>query len=331
METNCSYGETKSPAVGARWQPPEFVVRERRMGRAEDVDKRRRRYLCSHDVPRTLCLECAGLTEHGAEEWNKNRTTERRIRPLYHKLGKYTGVKISGADRSLISRRAGSVEMGKISEWYECRNCNIVKEVAKGTKVTLCLRCNGTLAPTAEPFQSFQFSPEIGSGAETHNYAAAGPSDKCVSKEAGIISDLFCDCNNRFQPGGSGYLRTPLDAARKARRAEAPEWLDRRADFIRNLRPTRSARAEQILSAFYLEEKTDTQISPLVGWAKDSVKKERASLIREGNNFFRSLAADNPPRPAIDEKVRPAIPRAEDRTPDVDSRHSKTCCLAFQV
>jgi hypothetical protein len=125
--------------------------------------------------------------------------------------------------------------------------------------------------------------------------------EKEISHEDALLSDLFTDPNSRFQEGGTGYLRIPLDAPRTDRRADAPEWLDCRESFLRTLRKPRAERAELILQGFYVEEKTDEQIAEAVGWAKDSIKKERKHLINEGNNFFRVSAAKHPPSPAITE------------------------------
>src|SRR4029077_16277352 len=115
--------------------------------------------------------------------------------------------------------------------------------------------------------------------------------------DAAIARALFSDPNSRFQRGGTGYLRVPLDEARIMRRLAAPDWLDRRGDFIRTLKASRAARAEQILSAFYIDGKTDMQIAQIIGWRKHSVKSERVALIRKGNAFFHASGSDAPLAP----------------------------------
>jgi hypothetical protein len=114
---------------------------------------------------------------------------------------------------------------------------------------------------------------------------------------------LFSEPNNRFQGGGTGYLRIPLDAPRKTR-ADAPPWFECRASYFRTLRTRRAVRAEQILSEFYACAKTDAQIAGTLGWKKDSVKKEREELIRRGNRYFQNLTrVEHPPKPAINEEA----------------------------
>ena len=78
-------------------------------------------------------------------------------------------------------------------------------------------------------------------------------------------------------------------------RADAPEWLDRREDFFNTLKASRAARAEQIFSEFYLGNKTDRQIAEALDWGKDSVKNERAVLVRQGNRFFGIPGGQIPP------------------------------------
>jgi hypothetical protein len=105
------------------------------------------------------------------------------------------------------------------------------------------------------------------------------------SDEVNKIKDLYFDPNSRFQKGGTGYLRIPLDEPRNTR-ADAPEWFHRRDDYFKTLKTSRAARAEQIFCGFYLDDKTDRKIAETLGWRKDSVKKERTDLLRRGNRFF---------------------------------------------
>ena len=175
----------------------------------------------------------------------------------------------------------------EISDWYRCLKCERINEVPSKDKLTQCPHCGGAVVAVAEPFQATQFSPHVGSGAKRTEYEDAPPIRKAPrSEEARILRDLYRDPRSGFQKGGTGYLRVPLDEPRNTR-ADAPEWLCRREDFFKTLRASRAIRAEQIFSAFYLGDKTDSQIAETLGWTKDAVKKERADLIRMGNRFFR--------------------------------------------
>jgi hypothetical protein len=122
----------------------------------------------------------------------------------------------------------------------------------------------------------------------------------------GDASALFDDPGNRFQRGGVGYLRIPLNAARTRRRNEAPEWLNRREEFISTLSEDRGARAERILSAFFLDHRTDVEIAGEVGWTRDAVKRERRTLVLMGKAFFERQAPQHPPSPAVSEGVEVA-------------------------
>jgi hypothetical protein len=124
----------------------------------------------------------------------------------------------------------------------------------------------------------------------------SGVSSPDVSNSSEFVVALFFDPNSRFQKGGTGYLRIPLDAARSTR-ADSPAWIHVRESFLRTLRPTRAARGEKILSEFYLEDKTDAQIAEIVGWTKDALKKERKHLIKNGDEFFQPRPAGYPLAP----------------------------------
>jgi len=179
------------------------------------------------------------------------------------------------------------VSKSEISDWYGCLTCGRINEIAasKG-KLTECVHCHGAVILVGEPFQTVQFSPHIHHGAKRGDYAGAAPIQKAsLSEEAINVRDLYADPNSKFQEGGTGFIRIPLDEPRTTR-ADAPQWLHRRQDFFRTLKASRSARAEQIFFGFYLGDKTDKQIAETLGWRKDSVKKERAVLLRRGNRFF---------------------------------------------
>jgi DNA-directed RNA polymerase subunit RPC12/RpoP len=204
----------------------------------------------------------------------------------------------------LVSRREKTVATGEISDWYRCLKCERITEVPSKNELTECPHCGGAVVAVAEPFQTTQFSPHIGGGSKSAAYAGAAPAPKArrfegrkLTKDE-IIKDLYNDPNSRFQKGGEGYLRKPLDEARNTR-ADAPDWFRRREAFLKTLKPDRAARAEKILSAFYLGGKTDRQIAETLDsnqrlrrWSKDAVKKERADLIQRGNCFF----LGNPPQ-----------------------------------
>jgi len=155
---------------------------------------------------------------------------------------------------------------------------------------------------------------KCGVGARAEDYAGAEPKEPPpTSDDDATIKDLYADPNSRFGPGGTGFLRTPLDAPRGTR-AEAPEWLDRRDGFLQTLKQSRPERAERILCGFYVESKTDEEIARAEGWTKDAIKKERKDLVREGNDFYQLLETKHPPSPAIRGKMLkdrlPTLPRA---------------------
>ena len=202
-------------------------------------------------------------------------------------------LRISGGNDSvLVSRRKKTVAKNEISDWYRCLKCERITEVPSKNELTECPHCGGAVVAVAEPFQTTQFSPRIGGGSKRTAYAGAAPAPKPRRFEGRkltkgeTLKDLYNDPNSRFQKGGTGYLRIPLDEPRSTR-AAAPEWLHRRKDFFKTLKANRAARAERILSGFYLEGKTDSQIAETLGWTKDAVKTERADLIEMGNRFFR--------------------------------------------
>ena len=229
---------------------------------------------CQHGESRCLCCRCAGLSDREIDQWKPYRSAERHIRRLAPK--RYVGVRISRNDWVLTSRR---------EKRYQCLGCERTTEVRSKDEPTQCPHCGGAVAPVAERFQASQFSPLIGRGAEIKDYLSTAPNRKDPDSEEAAIRGLYGDPNNRLQKGGTGYLRKPLDEPRSTR-ADAPEWLHRREDFFKTLKPSRSDRAEKIFYGFYLDDKTDGQIAETLGWSKDSVKKERAVLIQRGNRFF---------------------------------------------
>lgn len=249
---------------------------------------------CLHGENQPFCCRCTGLSDIEIEQWKEYRSNERRI-ALREGSKRYTSVIISTNDCVLTSRCESKVSSGVISDWYECLACGRTIEIAasKGNIVE-CAVCHGALIPVGEPFQTAQFSPRIHEGAKGTKYADAEPIPKAsCSEEAINVTALYADPNSRFQKGGTGFIRIPLDEPRSTR-ADAPEWLDRRQDFFKALKPSRAARAEQILSEFYLGYKTDTQIAGTLGWGKDSVKKERSALLQGGNRFF-AIGGATPP------------------------------------
>ena len=261
------------------------------------LEKRERAYRCSHGNPRLLCLACAGLSAGEAKPWNRIRTRERFINPRGLSLRSYINNKNSRSDCVLVSRSVRELPATEISDWYECRDCYRTTESPVSKSVIQCPTCGGPVDSVAEPFQRTQFSPYIGNGAEAENYVGTYTGGRKM--EDIPVRHLYSDPNSRFQEGGTGYLRTPLDAPRKTR-ADAPEWLLDRELFFSDLKLRRAARAERIFRGFYVDGETDKQIAYAVGWTKDAVKKERYALMRIGNEFFR-LAAKRPPCPAIDE------------------------------
>jgi len=236
------------------------------------------------------------------EHWKDYRSYER---PIIRRAGsgRYIDVKISGNDCVLTSGRETKISKSEISDWYECLTCGRINEIAasKG-KMIECVHCHGAVVPVGEPFQPFQFSKDIGNGAGRRQYTDAKPIHNSPrSQESAILTDLYADPNSRFQKGGTGYLRVPLDEPRNTR-ADVPEWLHHRDDYFKTLKASRAARAEQIFCGFYLSDKTDRQIAETLGWRKDSVKKERTVLLRRGNRFFGNLGQPkHPPSPAISE------------------------------
>ncbi len=276
------------------------AIVERVLARETAREKHERGFRCSHGKCRTLCEKCAGLTSVEIQRWNKHRTKGRCINRDRGTLNRYVPVRISRADCNLVPR-------GESCDWYQCLDCDRLIEMANSKKeLTHCPTCGGIVAWVPEPFQKYQFSLEIRGGASNDDYGCDDDNERSVgnvlrSEEAFVAADLFADANSRFQKGGTGYLRIPLDAPRNTR-ADAPEWIHVRESFLRTRRSSRAARGEKILSGFYLEDKTDAQIAEIVGWTKDAVKKERKSLIKDGDEFFRPRPAGYPPSPAIGER-----------------------------
>ena len=290
--------ESRASARTARKERGENqAIVARVLARETPFEKRERALRCLHGKCHSLCEKCAGLTGCEIQKWNKHRTKGRHVNRDRGTLNRYVPVRISRADCDLVPR-------GDNYDWYLCLDCDRQIEIAHSKKeLTHCPTCKGTVARMPEPFQRYQFSLEIGTGAPSNDYD--DDNERAVrnvlrSEEAFVAADLFADSNSRFQKGGTGYLRIPLDAPRSTR-ADAPEWIRVRESFLRTLRPTRAARGEKILSEFYLEGKTDAQIAEIVGWTKDAVKKERRSLIKDGDEFFRPRPAGYPPSPAIGE------------------------------
>jgi hypothetical protein len=254
--------------------------------------KEKRAQRCPHRNLPSLCLKCAGLRENDIEQWGSYRTTERYITPRGSSLNFYRPVKISRADCVLVSRPENTVPATEISDWYRCRGCERVSEVAASEdKLKFCPMCNKQVTPIPEPFQRTQFSREVGNGAEQEDYGGAANPARTRHNDEGEIEDairheLYVDPNSRFQRGGTGHLRIPLGEARSTR-GDAPEWFPRREKYLRTLRKSRSERAERILYGFFVEEKTDDQIAESERWTKDAIKKERKTLVERGNHFFR--------------------------------------------
>jgi hypothetical protein len=229
------------------------------------------------------------------EQWKNYRSYER---PILQGAGsnRHIDVRISSSDCVLTSRPDTKVPKGEISDWYECPGCGRIHEMAASkARLTECSHCGGEVILRAEPFQTTQFSRSIHDGANRADYAGAAPIQKAsCSEETIFLRDLYADPNSRFQEGGTGFLRIPLDEPRSTR-ADAPGWLHQRQSFFRTLKASRAARAEQIFCGFYLGDKTDTLIAETLGWRKDSVKKERTVLLRRGNRFFEARANEPPP------------------------------------
>lgn len=250
---------------------------------------------CQHGENQYFCCKCAGLGDIEIEQWKEYWSNERRIT---RKAGskRYIGVRISRNDCVCTSPRESKVSKSQISDWYECLKCGSINEIASSKgKLAECTHCLGPVILVVEPFQIAQFSPRIHDGAGRSVYADAEPIQKPSCTEAALtIRDLYAHPNSRFQEGGTGYLRIPLDEPRSTR-ADAPEWLHRREDFFKTFKASRAARAEQIFCEFYLGNQTDRQIGETLGWRKDSVKKERAAVLRSGNRFFGVCGSQIPP------------------------------------
>ena len=258
-----------------------------------------RAYRCRDGNIKVLCLRCAGLSSDETMKWNLLRTIERHIDSHGPSVNSSFCVRISSSDRVLVSRSENAMPATEISEWYECEDCYSISEVPANKSLAKCPGCGGPLRSVAEPFQRTNFSPYIGNGSREENYAGAYTEGR--NAESVVVRDLYTDPNSRFQKGGTGFLRNPLDAPRDTR-ADAPDWLPVRGRFIETLRHTRSQRAERILRGFYLDGKTDKQLAESEGWAANSIKKERHDLVRRGTDFFRIAAAKHPPRPTMSER-----------------------------
>jgi hypothetical protein len=290
------------------------------LARETPREKHERAFRCSHGEYRSLCLKCAALTSSEIRHWDKHRTKGRRINR--GPLNRYIPVRISRADCNFVPR-------GGNCDLYQCLDCGGYIEIAHSKKeLTHCPTCKGMVAWVPDPFQRYQFSLEIGGGSPSNEYdddKEMSVGNVLRSEEAIVAADLFFDPNSRFQKGGTGYLRIPLDAPRNTR-ADAPEWIHGRESFLRTLRSTRAARGEKILSGFYLEDKTDTQIAQIVGWSKDAVKKERKSLIKDGDEFFQPRPAGYPPSPAVGERDKhpeKSNPLCQNHPPSLD--YSRFC------
>ena len=273
--------------------------------RETPLERKERAYRCPHEDITTLCLTCAGLSVSDVNRWNLLRTIERHIRSHGPSVDPNIRVRISGNDCVLIPRSENTVAATQISDWYECDDCYRTSEVPANKSLSKCPRCGGPVHPIAEPFQRTNFSPYIGNGAKEENYA--GTYTESRKMESIAVRDLYTDPNSRFQKGGTGFLRIPLDAPRETR-AESPDWLPVRGRFIETLRHTRSQRAERILRGFYLNGKTDKELAKSECWAADSIKKERRDLVRRGTDYFRIAAARHPPSPAMGERRAVARP-----------------------
>jgi hypothetical protein len=267
------------------------------LSRETPLEKKERTGRCSHGKARLLCLTCAGISANDAKKWNRLRSSGRRHEA--RGLASYTSTRISQSDCVLVSRSDSTLPAKEISDWYQCRHCYSIFEMPCNKPLPECPRCRGQVEAIAEPFQRTNFSPYIGNGADEESYVAAYR--KCEKVENVELRGLYRDPNSGFQKGGTGYLRIPLSAARGTR-AAAPAWLHFRENFTQTLRPRRAARAERILCGFYVDGMTDKQIAESEDWTKDAIKKERHYLLRSGTDFFRSLLAEHPPSPAINEK-----------------------------
>lgn len=79
---------------------------------------------CVHGEPKTLCLPCAGLTAAEVQKYNKYRTKGKQIRFIGQGDEGYTSVRLSSADRVLVSRSLSRVPKTEVSEWYQCLECD---------------------------------------------------------------------------------------------------------------------------------------------------------------------------------------------------------------
>ena len=258
------------------------------------LEKKERTYRCVHGNVRVLCVTCAGLSESDLKRWNRVRTRARHIKRCGTRLVSYSYTRIAESDCVLVSSP-------EIADCYECCYCQDIIEWDDLKSLKTCPSCGEPVQLSDEFFQPTQFSPAIGTGtkAVTHirnSFSGAGSGESSVR-------DLYTDPNSRFQKGGTGHIRLPLDATRETR-ANPPEWLPNRELFLKTLRCRRALRAERILSGFYLNEERDTQIAAAIGWTKDAVKKERKTLIQTGDDFFRLGLEECPPCPAIFEGAR---------------------------
>lgn len=256
--------------------------------RETPLEKKDRAYRCPHGNVMVLCLTCAGLAVDDAKKWNLLRTNERHIDSHGPNVDSSIRVRISRNDCVLISRSERTVPANDISDWYECGVCYRIFEIPASRALTRCPECSQPVHYIAEPFQRTSFSAYVGNGAGEENYAGAYSQRRNTDSIA--ARDLYNDANSRFQKGGTGYLRVPLDAPRDTR-GHAPDWLPARELFIETLRHNHSERAERILRGFYLDGKTDKHLAESEGWATDSIKKERHDLVRRGTDFFRINAA----------------------------------------
>jgi hypothetical protein len=215
-------------------------VVEKVLARETSAEKRERGFRCQHGDIRVLCLRCPRLPAEGIEHWKKYRTRERRIRPSIPR-GNYVPVRISTNDCSLITRSPNGVSEREISDWFECVDCGRTYEVAANRNgLAECPNCKGKTVSIAEPFQATCLSPDLVPEGrdrdqdedEDQEDGSQRPKRRPRSVEEAQVIDLFNDPRSGFQPGGTGYMRQPLDAPRETR-AESPEWLHRRADFLR--------------------------------------------------------------------------------------------------
>ncbi len=252
------------------------------------LEKKQRAYRCPHGNITVLCLACAGIAVDDAKKWNLLRSNERHIDSHGPNVDSRICVRISRNDCVLISRSERTVPANDISDWYECGVCYKLLEIPASRALTRCPKCGQLVHYIAEPFQRTSFSAYVGNGAGEENYA--GAYSKRRNTDGIAARDLYSDANSRFQKGGTGYLRMPLDAPRNTR-GDAPDWLPARELFIETLKHSHSQRAERILRGFYHDGKTDKQLAESEGWATDSIKKERHDLVRRGTDFFRINAA----------------------------------------